>query len=384
MDQRTQFIADYLRGSLNVTELCELYGVSRKTGYKFIERYLRCGPAGLEERSRRPQHSPNQTCEEIVTALLEARRRHPSWGGKKLLTLVHKAHPRWELPHRSTVCDILSRHGMVPKKRSRRRIGHPGKPTSSILAPNDLWSADYKGQFRTGNGIYCYPLTVADGFSRYLLGCQALSSTAVHEAKPVFTQLFKEYGLPKRIRTDNGVPFATNTLARLSKLSAWWVRLGIVPELIEPGKPQQNGRHERMHRTLKAETTRPAAGSLAAQQRKFNVFREEFNQERPHEALDQQTPASCYSTSLREMPNKLPPLVYPDRFEVRYVSGNGGIRWKKDWVNVSTVCIGEYVGLEEIDDGIWNVYFGALKLGRLNERHMKIEDQFGRLNRKTV
>src|SRR2546427_3647542 len=363
MDQRTQFIADYLRGSLNVTELCELYGVSRKTGYKFIERYLRCGPAGLEERSRRPQHSPNQTCEEIVTALLEARRRHPSWGGKKLLTLVHKAHPRWELPHRSTVCDILSRHGMVPKKRSRRRIGHPGKPTSSILAPNDLWSADYKGQFRTGNGIFCSPLTVDAGFSRYLLGCQALSSTAVHEAKPVFTQLFKEYGLPKRIRTDNGVPFATNTLARLSKLSAWWVRLGIVPELIEPGKPQQNGRHERMHRTLKAETTRPAAGSLAAQQRKFNVFREEFNQERPHEALDQQTPASCYSTSLREMPNKLPPLVYPDRFEVRYVSGNGGIRWKKDWVNVSTVCIGEYVGPEEIDDGIWNSYFGPLKLG---------------------
>ncbi len=384
MDQRTQFIADYLRESLPVTELCDLYGVSRKTAYKWIDRYLRHGPAGLEEQSRRPQHSPNQTSGEIVTALLEARRRHPSWGGKKLLTLVHKAHPRWELPHRSTVCDILHRHGMVPKKRSRRRIGHPGKPTSLILAPNDLWSADYKGQFRTGNGIYCYPLTVADGFSRYLLGCQALSSTAVHEAKPVFTQLFKEYGLPKRIRTDNGVPFATNTLARLSKLSAWWVRLGIVPEFIEPGKPQQNGRHERMHRTLKAETTRPAAGSLAAQQRKFNVFREEFNQERPHEALAQQTPASCYSASPRAMPNALPPLVYPDRFEVRYVSGNGGIRWKKDWVNVSTVCIGEYVGLEEIDDGIWNVYFGALKLGRLNERHMKIEDQFGRLNRKTV
>jgi len=279
------------------------------------------------------------------------------------------------------VCDILKRHGMVPKQRQRRRIGHPGKPTSSILAPNDLWSADCKGQFKTGNGCYCYPLTVADGFSRYLLGCQGLNSTAVAEAKPVFTRLFREYGLPRRIRTDNGVPFATNTLARLSSLSAWWVRLGILPELIEPGKPQQNGRHERMHRTLKDETTRPAAASLAAQQRKFNVFREEFNHERPHEALDQQTPASCYSASPRKMPEKLPSLEYPDRFEVRYVSANGGIRWNRGWINVSTVCIGEYVGLEEIDNGIWNVYFGPLKLGRLIERHMKIEDAFGRLSR---
>ncbi len=385
MDQRTQFIADFLREVLSVTELCDLYGISRKTAYKWIDRYLRQGPAGLEERSRRPRISPNRTPDEVTHALLEARRRHPSWGGKKLLTLVHKRHPGWDLPHRSTVCDILSRHGMVPKKRQRRRIGHPGKPTSQILAPNDVWSADYKGQFRTGNGIFCYPLTVTDGYSRYLLGCQGLSSTAVAEAKPVFTRLFKEYGLPQRIRTDNGVPFATNTLARLSSLSAWWVRLGILPELIEPGKPQQNGRHERMHRTLKAETTRPAAGSLTAQQRKFNAFREEFNHERPHEALDMQTPASLYRPSIREMPEKLPPFEYPDRFEVRYVSANGGIRWKKRvWVNVSTVCIGEYVGLEEIDDGIWNVYFGPLKLGRLDERHMRIEDQYGRLKRKTV
>jgi len=384
MDQRTQFIADYLREVLSVTELCDLYGIARKTAYKWIDRYLRQGPAGLEERSRRPQVSPNRTPDEVTQALLEARRRHPSWGGKKLLTLVHKRHLSWDLPHRSTVCDILNRHGMVAKKRQRRRIGHPGKPTSQILAPNDVWSADYKGQFRTGNGIYCYPLTVADGFSRYLLGCQGLDSTAVAQAKPVFTRLFKEYGLPQRIRTDNGVPFATNTLARLSSLSAWWVRLGVLPELIEPGKPQQNGRHERMHRTLKAETTRPAAGSLAAQQRKFNAFREEFNNERPHEALDMQTPACLYQPSVREMPNKIPPLEYPDRFEVRYVSANGGIRWNRGWINVSIVCVGEYVGLEEIDDGIWNVYFGPLKLGRLNERHMRIEDQYGRLKRKTV
>ena len=384
MDQRTQFIADHLRDMLSLTELCELYGISRKTGYKWIDRYVRQGPAGLEERSRRPRRSPNATSEEIVGAILEARRRHPSWGGKKLLALLQRRHPRWSLPGRSTASDILSRHGMVPRRRQRRRIGHPGKPTSQILAPNDVWSADYKGQFRVGDGRYCYPLTVADGFSRYLLGCQALPSTAVAEAKPIFMRLFHEYGLPKRIRSDNGVPFATNTLARLSTLSAWWVRLGILPELIEPGHPEQNGRHERMHRTLKAETARPAAGSLAAQQRRFNIFREEFNDERPHEALDNATPAACYTTSPRPMPERLPPLEYPDRFEVRYVSANGGIRWNSRWVNVSIVCVGEYVGLEEIADGVWNVYFGPLRLGRLHERRMRIEDAYGRLYRHRV
>jgi putative transposase len=222
---------------------------------------------------------------------------------------------------------------------------------------------------------------VTDGYRRFLLQCQGLTSTRVAEAKPVFTRLFKQYGLPLRIRTDNGVPFATNTLARLSSLSAWWVRLGVMPEFIEPGKPQQNGRHERMHRTLKAETTRPAAATLPAQQRKFNRFRQEFNTERPHEALEMRTPAACYQPSSRLMPDRLPPLVYPDRFEVRYVSYNGGIRWNSDWVNVSIVCAGEYVGLEEIDDGVWNVYFGALKLGRLLERHLRIEDAYGRLKR---
>jgi putative transposase len=206
------------------------------------------------------------------------------------VAILQKRHPSWSLPGRSTVCDILRRHGLVPKKRHQRHIGHPGKPTTLIAAPNEVWSADFKGQFKTGDGLYCYPLTVADGYSRFLLGCQALSSTRVAEAKPVFTRLFKAFGLPKRIRTDNGVPFATNTLGRLSQLSAWWVRLGILPEFIEPGKPQQNGCHERMHRTLKAETTRPPARTRRAQQLKFDRFREEFNFQRPHEALDMQPP----------------------------------------------------------------------------------------------
>jgi putative transposase len=382
MDQKTQFIADSLRRTLSMTELCTLYGVSRKTGYKWIDRYLTSGPPGLEDRSRKPFSSPHQTPQHVVEALIELRPHHPSWGAKKLRSILQKRHPRWPLPARSTVCDIFRRHGLVPKTRHRRHIGHPGKPTSLILAPNDVWSADVKGHFKTGDGLYCYPLTVADGYSRFLLGCHALSSTRVAEAKPVFTRLFKAFGLPKRIRTDNGVPVATNTLGRLSQLSAWWVRLGILPECIEPGKPQQNGRHERMHRTLKADTTRPPAHTRRAQQRTFECFREEFNCQRPHEALDMRTPAACYAPSSRKMPHKLPPLEYPDRFEVRYVSANGGIRWHHRWVNVSHVCVGDYVGLEDIDDGVWNVYFGPLKRGRFLERHRRIEDAYGRLKRR--
>jgi putative transposase len=382
MDQKTQFIADYLRKTLSITELCVLYGVSRKTGYKWIERYLTSGPLGLEDRSRKPCSSPHQTPQHVVEAIIAVRGRHPSWGAKKLLSILHKHHPNWSVPGRSTVCDILRRHGLVPKQRHRRHIGHPGKPTTLIAAPNDVWSADVKGQFKTADGLYCYPLTVADGYSRFLLGCQALSSTRVAEAKPVFTRLFKAFGVPKRIRTDTGVPLATNTLGRLSQRSAWWVRLGIFPEFIEPGKPQQNGRHERMHRTLKAETTRPPARTRRAQQLKFDRFREEFNGQRPHEALDMQPPASCYEPPPRQMPNRLPRLEYPDRFEVRYVSANGGIRWNHQGGNVSHTCIGEYVGLEEIDDGIWNVYFGPLTRGRLLERHMRIEDAYGRLTRR--
>jgi putative transposase len=381
MDQKVQFISDYLRVGLSFAELCDHFGISRKTGYKWLDRYLRQGPEALVDRSRRPRTSPNQTPSTIVNALLDTRRKHPSWGAKKLLAIVAKRHPDWDLPNRSTVCDILKRHGMVAKQRQTRRIGHPGKPTATGFAPNDIWAADFKGQFKTGDGRYCYPLTVTDHHSRFLLCCHGLPSTAVAGAKPVFTRLFKEFGLPKRIRTDNGVPFATNTLARLSQLSAWWVRLGILPELIEPGKPQQNGRHERMHRTLKAETTRPPAASQRSQQRKFDEFRQTFNYERPHEALDLRTPASCYTPSPRPMPDKLAPLEYPDRFEVRYVSANGGIRWNRAWVNVSITCVGEYVGLEEIDDGIWNVYFGPLLLGRLHERLMRIEDAFGRITR---
>ena len=381
MDEKTRFIADHLRGTFSISELCTNYRISRKTAYKWIDRYLHEGPGGLEDRSRKPYSAPNRTPQHIVQALLEVRSHHPSWGAGKLLAFVQRRHRGWDLPARSTANEILKREGLLKPKPRRRRIGHPGEPTTRIVAPNDCWCADFKGQFKTMDGIYCYPLTVTDGHSRYLLACQCLSSTKVEEAKPVFTRIFREFGLPDRIRTDNGVPFATNTLARLSKLSAWWVRLGVLPELIEPGKPQQNGRHERMHRTLKAEATRPPSNTRLAQQRRFDRFRDEFNNERPHEALQMHTPGSVYASSPRPMPDRLPPLEYPDHFEVRYVSANGGIRWNCAWVNVSTTCVGEYVGLEEIDDGIWNVYFGPLKLGRLLEREMRIEDAYGRLKR---
>lgn len=379
MDQKTQFIADFLRHSQSITELCLHYGISRKTAYKWINRYNQDSISGLEDRTRKPKTCPHQTEPALVEAILEARHLHPTWGSKKLLKLLSKRDPKQPWPARSTVCDLLARHGLVKKARKRRHPSHPGKPSSIISAPNQLWCADFKGQFKTRDGIYCYPLTITDGFSRYLLGCQALLTTACADSKAVFEKVFRQFGLPERIRTDNGVPFATVSLARLSSLSAWWIQLGILPELIEPGKPQQNGRHERMHRTLKAETTRPAAGNLRAQQRKFNSFREEYNEVRPHEAINLETPASVYQASPRQLPKKLALLQYPAHFETRYVSHNGGMRWKCDWVNVSITCAGQYVGLEEIDDGIWNVYFGPVKLGRLIEEQMRIEDEPGRL-----
>jgi putative transposase len=382
MDQRLRFIADAEKQLFTVTELCRRYGVSRRTGYKWLARYEEEGPFGLYERSRRPQRCPHRTHEGIVEAILETRQRHPRWGAKKLLKLVQRKHPRWTLPARSTVCDILLRHGMITKKRRPRRPGHPGRPTTAMTVPNEIWTADFKGHFKTRDGRYCYPLTIADGFSRCLLACKGLLAPDLAGTRPVFVRVFREHGLPRIIRTDNGAPFATTAIARLSRLSVWWIRLGIYPELIEPGHPEQNPRHERMHRDLKSDTTRPPAANLRAQQRRFNDFREEYNKVRPHEALNQETPASFYDPSERAFPGHLPPIEYPDHFEVRRVSTNGGIRWNSAWVNVSHVLGGEHVALEEIDNGLWTVYFGPLELGRLHERKLVIEDTLGRKARR--
>jgi transposase InsO family protein len=320
----------------------------------------------------------------LVARLVEARRHHPQWGPRKLLKLLRRQDPRQPWPARSTVAALLRGHGLVLPRRRRSYPGHPGRPLTPMSAPNVIWTADYKGQFKTGDGRYCYPLTVQDGFSRYLLGCRALTGTTTTECRPVFERLFQEYGLPEILRTDNGVPFATGALGRLSALSVWWLRLGIVPELIEPGQPQQNGRHERMHRTLKRATARPPAPTLRSQQQRFEVFRLEYHTVRPHQALGDETPASVYTRSPRPYPSILPPVEYPAHYEVRLVSANGGIRWQKHWVNVSHVLAGEHVGLVEIDDGEWDLYFGPLKLGRFHERLLRVEDALGRLARKRV
>ena len=387
MKLRKQFIADWRRGKRTVMELCALYGISRQTAYKWIERYQLAGggedAAGgwAQDRSRAAHVVHNKTAPEIEDALLRLRLRFPRWGARKLVHEVGLANPQWQMPAESTVCDMLKRRGLVESKPRRKAVGHPGRPSVLVRGPNDCWSADYKGQFRLGNGQYCYPLTVTDNHSRYLLGCHGLPGPLLKPTKAVFTKIFKEYGLPNRIRTDNGTPFAAATLGRLSQLSVWWIKLGILPELIQPGKPQQNGRHERMHKTLKDEVTKPPAYSPQGQQRKLNTFRREFNQLRPHEGLDMSKPGQIYVPSSRVMPSRLLPMEYPDRFEVRKVSTAGGIRWGKQYVNVTSALVGEYVGLEAVDDGRWDVYFGIKKLGRLDERHMRIEDELGRLKR---
>jgi putative transposase len=381
MDQRLQFVADAQRTDEPFTALCARFGIAPKTGYKWLARYAAEGPAGLAERSRRPHASPAATPPEAVAALLALRARHPTWGGKKLVAVLARRAPALPRVAPSTAAALLKRYGCIAHPRRRRAPGHPGRPTAPMDAPNAVWTADFKGQFKTGDGRYCFPLTVADGASRYLLACRALTSTKTAEARPVFARLFREYGLPARIRSDNGVPFATTALGRLSPLSVWWVRLGIVPELIEPSHPEQNGRHERMHRTLKAETARPPAPTRAAQQRAFDRFRVSFNGERPHEALGQRPPGECYASSPRPYPARAGPLEYPRHWEVRRVSRNGGVRWHNAWVNISHVLGGEYVAFEEVGDGLWEVRFGPVRLGRFHERLLRIEDDAGDLAR---
>ena len=312
MDERTRFVADVRAGLDSIAELCRRHAISRKTGYKWIRRYAEAGPAGLAERTSRPKSATELTEPRVVEALLKARERHPTWGAKKLLALLARRHPRWSLPAKSTAHDILRRHGLIPTPRRRRRKSHPGRPVTEFTEPNRIWTADFKGQFKTGDGVYCYPLTIQDGHSRFLLECRGLLSPTIEATKRVFKRVFKTYGLPDRIRTDNGTPFASMALARLSRLSAWWVRLGITPELIEPGKPQQNGRHERMHRTLKAHTARPPAASLRAQQRRFDAFRAEFNRERPHEALQMSVPQELTGRRSGRTRRTSNPLSTPD------------------------------------------------------------------------
>jgi putative transposase len=371
-EEKKVFINDFLRHRFYFRELCRRYNVSPKTGYKFVHRFKEEGLKGLENRSSRPHTSPFKTDESIEQAIVEIRQKYTDRGGKKILQKLLSRYPDRSLPSITTINNIISRHGLITEHR-RKKPQHHGKPISTPQQANDLWGIDYKGQFRTGDGNYCYPLTISDIFSRYIISCHGLLSPNLEDSKAVFERIFREFGLPLRIRTDNGTPFASpNTLGRLSQLSVWWIRLGIFPELIEPGSPQQNGIHERMHKTLKKSTTHPAGYNLRSQQRKFNAFVDEFNNDRPHESLGQKTPATFYAKSPRSMPSKLSQVEYPAHFKVRLVSTNGGIRWNKTWINVTRVLEKQYIGLEEIDDDIYDVFFGPVLIGRLESRTGRI------------
>jgi putative transposase len=372
MTQKVLFIADYLRGGRNFSELCRMYEISRKTGYKWISRFQDLGPDGLHEQSRRPQSSPLSTPYPVRKAVIELRtKRQAPLGAKKIRVLLKKRHPGWEVPSVTTIYKILRQEELIRPRKVRRRVAPMQQPFSPVREPNDVWSADFKGQFRTADGCWCYPLTIMDHKSRFLLGCRNLEGTRFKQTKAEFEKLFREYGLPWRIRTDNGVPFASISPGGISQLSRWWIRLGILPERIQPGQPQQNGRHERMHRTLKQETTRPPTETIDLQQNRFDHFRQDYNHERPHESLGQKPPASCYQPSSRSMPEILPELEYPGYFLRAYVNPNGVINHEGHRVYVGGLLKGEHVGLEEVADGIWDVFFGPVKLGSFDERNTK-------------
>jgi putative transposase len=373
MDQRLQFITDAQRGLSTMSELCARHGISRKTGYKWLARYAADGAVGLAERSHAPHVCPHRIADALAALLLEARRAHPSWGPAKLVQYLAPRHSRVHVwPALSTVADLLKRHDLVRPRRRRRPIVHPGTVPLHTTAPNDLWTADFKGQFRTRNGVYCFPLTIADQHTRSLLRVHGLLNTRGAGVRPVFERAFREYGLPRAIRTDNGVPFANTGLHGLTQLNVWWLRLGIQHQRIRPASPQENGAHERMHRTLKAETTRPPGADLARQQRVFTAFRRESNEERPHAALGGDPPAARYVASERPYPTALPALEYPGHFLVKRVTNAGTIRFQDRLLFLANALKQHHVGLEESDDGIWSLYLGPVLLGKIDEATMKV------------
>jgi transposase InsO family protein len=374
MDQRLQLVQDYRSGLFTMTELAEQYGISRKTGYKWIGRTAGTGGvAEFADRSRRPHHSPGATAPRLVAILVALRKRHPRWGARKLLALAATQHPTVpEWPSRSTVCEHLTRAGLVVARgRRAAAVGHAPSVLAPITAPNGTWTTDFKGEFRTGDGRCCYPLTLRDGYSRFVLRCDGLLGRTLDATQRRFARAFAKYGLPDRIRSDNGGPFAGIGLGRLSRLAVWWMRLGIVPERIAPGRPDQNGSHEQFHAVLKAHTARPPAAHLRAQQRRFARFCAEYNHVRPHEALGDAPPATYYTPSRRALPSTVPAIVYPGHLEVRRVSCVGSISWRQP-VFLTESLAGEWVGFEEVDDGLWTVYFGTVPLARFDERRGQI------------
>lgn len=367
MDERIQFIAALLKG-MRMGEACRGFGISRKSGYKWLERYKTLGPQGLEDRSRAPLHTPWAISEGMAELLIDARCRHPTWGPRTLIDWLAKHHPGKRFPAPSTVGELFRRRGMVkPRRRRRRCPPHTARP-ALYDRPNATWCADFKGWFRVRDGRRCDPLTISDGHSRFLLCCQTVERPSLTNVRAQFERVFREYGLPDAIRTDNGPPFASTGLGGLSRLAVWWLKLGITPDRIEPAKPQQNGRHERMHRTLKAETAKPPAASLRAQQRRFDRFRQEYNEERPHQALGGDPPSSRFSPSRRTYPTREPTVEYPSHFAVRSVRTDGTIKWNSTHVYVSQALVGEPVGLWNFEQDRWMLHFSTLRLGVMDNR----------------
>jgi putative transposase len=371
MDERLKFVARLLDGE-KMAALCREFDISRKTGYKIFQRYRDVGIEGLTDRSRRPYRQANRLPVQIETLIVALKREHPSWGAPKLREKLRRRYDGISLPAISTVHAVLDRHGLVSKG---RRSGYRAQGTglSNPKAPNDLWCADYKGEFMLADRRYCYPLTITDAVSRFILGCEALESNAEAPAFTVFERVFRDFGLPRALRTDNGVPFASaSALFGLSKLSVWWLRLGIEIERIRPGHPQQNGRHERMHRTLKQETTRPAAANFLQQQGKFDRFVESFNHERPHQALGMKYPAELHRLSARPY-RGLTDLSYPLHDRTVTVTQCGRVCFDGRKINLSGVFAGHDVGIKEVDEHIWLVSFMHYDLGYFDHQSGRLE-----------
>jgi transposase InsO family protein len=381
MDERVRFVGRLLDGE-SMSDVCRAFGISRKTGYKIWDRYRQEGLDALTDRSRRPVRYANQLPDQIERLIVETKKGKQHWGARKIRELlVRKLAGDVRIPAKSTVHAVLDRHGLVSRARKRRAANKAtGTALSQADAPNDLWCADFKGEFKTGDGRYCYPLTVSDQASRMILACEALESTREMPVIEAFMRLFRQRGLPVAIRSDNGLPFASpNGLYNLSKLSVFWLRLGIAIERIKPGHPQQNGRHERMHRTLKQETARPPGMNALQQQGRFDDFVSAFNEERPHEALAMKTPAEAYAPSSRSYKG-LPDIAYPFHDRDIVVTACGRICMARKKINISTVLAGQKLGIKEVDDGIWLVSFINYDLGYidLEQRTLQtIDNPFG-------
>jgi transposase InsO family protein len=371
LDETVRFVATYLEGEETMSELCRTFGVSRQWGYELVRRYRAEGACGLEPRSRAP-HRPGQAmAAEIAEAIIGLRCMHPSWGPKKLRAVLGRRAPETVWPAPSSMGDLLRREGLVRSRRRRRAPLPLTRPFAPVREPNDLWCIDFKGWFRTGDGQRCDPLTLSDADSRYLLACRGVAPT-LEGVDPVIEAALREHGLPLAIRSDNGPPFAGHGAGGLSRLAVKWIKLGIRIERTDPGSPQQNGRHERMHGTLKAETAKPPAATPAAQQRCFERFRREYNEIRPHEALGQETPASRYRPSPRPYPKRIEEPQYAAEQAVRRVRSTGEIRWGGDLIFVSETLIGEPVGVAETETGDWIVRFADYPVGLIDRRTRKL------------